>query len=101
MPDTAIPWRELMLGAFVTAVFFKVGKSLVGIYLGRTAPSSTYGAAGALIIPMFWTYYSAQRFLFGAELTKAIADECTSAGEAARGTIQQSVSSLQTRTIDR
>ena len=64
-----------MLGAFVTAVLFAVGKSLIGIYLGRAAPSSPYGAAGALIVLMFWTYYSAQIFLFGAELTKAIADE--------------------------
>ncbi|WP_029082528.1 YihY/virulence factor BrkB family protein [Bradyrhizobium sp. th.b2] len=88
LPDSAIPWRELMLGAFVTAVLFTVGKSLIGIYLGRAAPSSAYGAAGALIVLMFWTYYSAQIFLFGAELTKAIADERTSAGQAARGTIQ-------------
>jgi membrane protein len=75
LPDTAIPWRELVLGAFVTAVLFAVGKSLIGVYLGRAAPSSPYGAAGALIVLMFWTYYSAQIFLFGAELTKAIADE--------------------------
>ena len=75
LPDTAIPWRNLALGAFVTAALFTVGKSLIGIYLGRAAPSSTYGAAGALIVLMFWVYYSAQIFLFGAELTKAIADE--------------------------
>ena len=75
LPDTAIPWRDLVLGAFITAVLFAVGKSLIGIYLGRAAPSSPYGAAGALIVLMFWTYYSAQIFLLGAELTKAIADE--------------------------
>jgi membrane protein len=75
LPDTAIPWRDLVLGAVVTAVLFTVGKSLIGVYLGRAAPSSPYGAAGALIVLMFWTYYSAQIFLFGAELTKAIADE--------------------------
>ncbi|WP_271573986.1 YhjD/YihY/BrkB family envelope integrity protein [Bradyrhizobium sp. CCBAU 11361] len=54
-------------------MLFAVGKSLIGIYLRRAAPSSPYGAAGALIALMFWTYYSAQIFLFGAELTKAIA----------------------------
>ena len=75
LPDTAIPWRNLALGAFVTAVLFTVGKSLIGIYLGRAAPSSPYGAAGVLIVLMFWMYYSAQIFLVGAELTKAIADE--------------------------
>lgn len=47
LPDTAIPWRDLVLGAFITAVLFAVGKSLIGIYLGRAAPSSPYGAAGA------------------------------------------------------
>jgi membrane protein len=67
--DTAIPRPGLVLGAFVTAVLFKVGKSCIGIYLGRAAPSSPY-AAGALIALTFWIYYSAQIFLFGAELTK-------------------------------
>jgi uncharacterized BrkB/YihY/UPF0761 family membrane protein len=66
---------DLVLGAFVTAVLFAIGKSLIEIYLGRAAPSSPYGAAGALIVLMCWTYYSAQIFLFGAELTKAIADQ--------------------------
>jgi membrane protein len=75
LPDTAISWCDLVLGAFVTAALFAVGKSLIGVYLGRAAPSSPYGAAGALIVLMFWTYYSAQIFLFGAELTKAIADQ--------------------------
>jgi membrane protein len=75
LPDTTIYWRHLVLGAFVTAVLFTVGKSLIGLYLGRAAPSSSYGAAGALIVLMFWVYYSSQIFLFGAELTKAIDDE--------------------------
>jgi len=92
LPDTAIPWRDLVLGAFVTAVLFTVGKSLIGIYLGRAAPSSPYGAAGALIVLMFWTYYSAQIFLFGAELTKAIAEQ-RALRDCREGTIQQSVSS--------
>jgi membrane protein len=80
LPDTPIPWRDLMRGAFVTAVLFTIGKSLIGIYLGRAAPSSPYGAAGALIVLMFWTYYSAVIFLFGAELTKAVADGRTLPG---------------------
>lgn len=75
LPDTTIYWRHLLLGAFVTAALFTVGKSVIGWYLGQAAPSSAYGAAGALIVLMFWTYYSAQIFLFGAELTKAIDDE--------------------------
>jgi membrane protein len=60
------------VGAFVTALLFTVG-SLIGWYLGQAAPSSTYGAA-ALIVLMFWVYYTAQIFLFGAELTKAFVD---------------------------
>ena len=51
------------------------------MYLGRAAPSSVYGAAGALIVLMFWMYYSAQIFLFGAELAKAIDDERTPRNE--------------------
>jgi membrane protein len=47
-------------GAFVTAVLFTVGKSLIGWCLGQAAPNSTHGAAGALIVLMFWVYYSAQ-----------------------------------------
>src|SRR5215207_221419 len=74
LPDTTICWRHLRLGAFVTALLFTVGESLIGWYLGQAAPNSTYGAAGALIVLMFWVYYSAQIFLFGAELTKAIDD---------------------------
>jgi membrane protein len=98
LPDTAIYRRDLVLGAFITALLFTIGNSLIGIYLGRATPSSRYGAAGALIVLMFWTYYSAQIFLFGAELTKAIADERAPADRQARGgTIQQSVSSLSNK----
>lgn len=73
LPDTPIAWRDVILGGFVTALLFTVGKSLIGWYLGRTAASSAYGAAGALILILLWSYYSAQIFLFGAELTHVIA----------------------------
>ena len=80
LPDTSIAWRDVATGGFVTAAFFTAGKSLIGWYLGRAAPSSGYGAAGALIVLLLWTYYSSQIFLFGAEITKAIVDmESTSA----------------------
>ena len=55
-------------------MLFTIGKSLIGWYLGTTAASSGYGAAGALILILLWAYYCAQIFLFGAELTRAIAD---------------------------
>jgi membrane protein len=73
LPDTPLRWRDVGIGAVVTAALFTGGKSLIGWYLGRAAPGSTYGAAGALIVLLLWSYYSAQIFLFGAELSKAIA----------------------------
>ena len=73
LPDTPISWREVGIGALTTAVLFTIGKSLIGWYLGTTAASSGYGAAGALVLILLWAYYCAQIFLFGAELTQAIA----------------------------
>jgi membrane protein len=73
LPDTPISWREVGIGALITAVLFTIGKSLIGWYLGTTAASSGYGAAGALVLILLWAYYCAQIFLFGAELTRAIA----------------------------
>jgi membrane protein len=74
LPDTPLRWGDVAVGAGITAALFTSGKSLIGWYLGQAAPGSTYGAAGALIVLLLWAYYSAQIFLLGAELTKAIAD---------------------------
>jgi membrane protein len=74
LPDRPIAWRDVLTGSCVTALLFIGGKSAIGWYLGRAAVGSTYGAAGALIVLLFWTYYSAQIFLIGAEITKAVAD---------------------------
>lgn len=74
LPDTPLAWRDVAIGALVTAALFTSGKSLIGWYLGQATPGSTYGAAGTLIVLLLWAYYSAQIFLFGAELTKAITD---------------------------
>jgi membrane protein len=74
LPEAPIAWHDVATGGFVTAAFFTAGKSLIGWHLGRAAPSSGYGAAGALIVLLLWTYYSSQIFLFGAEITKAIVD---------------------------
>lgn len=73
LPDCPIAWRSVAAGGFITAVLFTLGKSLIGWYLGTLAASSAYGAAGALILVLLWAYYSAQIFLFGAELAHAIA----------------------------
>ena len=67
LPDIVIAWRDVAVGALITAILFTLGKSLIGWYLGTTAASSGYGAAGALILVLLWSYYCAQIFLFGAE----------------------------------
>lgn len=73
LPDRAIAWRDVAVGAVITALLFTLGKSLIGWYLGSSAVASSYGAAGGLIVLFFWVYYSAQIFLLGAEFTKAYA----------------------------
>jgi membrane protein len=84
LPDTPIAWRDVRTGALLTAAMFTAGKGLIGWYLGTTATSSGNGAAGALIVILLWTYYSAQIFLFGSEVTKAIADARSDKAESAR-----------------
>jgi membrane protein len=70
LPDVTIAWRNVWTGAAVTAVLFTIGKSLIGLYLGRSTVASVYGAAGSLIVILLWVYYSAQIVFFGAEFTK-------------------------------
>ncbi len=72
-PRERIAWQDVWVGAFFTTVLFTLGKALIGIYLGKSAFSSAYGAAGSLIVLLLWIYYSAQIFLFGAEFTCAFA----------------------------
>jgi membrane protein len=69
MPRAKIEWHDVWVGAAVTAVLFTVGKFLIGLYIGRSAIASSFGAAGSLVIVMIWVYYSAQIFLLGAEFT--------------------------------
>jgi membrane protein len=73
IPRETIAWRDVWVGAAVTAFLFAVGKSLIGLYLGRSSFSSAYGAAGSLVVLLMWVYYSAQIFLLGAEFTRAFA----------------------------
>lgn len=70
LPDVRVAWRDVWIGAAVTSVLFTLGKTLIGLYLGRSTAASAYGAAGSLIIILIWIYYSAQILFFGAELTK-------------------------------
>jgi membrane protein len=69
VPDVRVEWRHLWVGAILSAIFFTIGKSLIGLYLGRAAVGSLYGAGGSVVVVTVWTYYSAQIFLFGAEFT--------------------------------
>lgn len=71
LPDRALEWRDVGVGAIVTAALFTIGKSLIGWYLGASATASAYGAAGGLFVLLLWVYYSSVIFLFGAELTRA------------------------------
>jgi len=70
LPDVDVRWRDVWVGAVFTALLFSLGKYLIGLYLGRSALSSTYGAAGSLIVLLVWIYYSSQVFLMGAEFTQ-------------------------------
>ena len=72
IPDARLPWRAVWTGALATAFLFTVGKSLIGLYLGRSAIGSPYGAGGSVLVVMAWVYYSAQIFLFGAEFTRTL-----------------------------
>jgi membrane protein len=75
LPDVKLGWREVWVGALVTAGLFSVGKLLIGLYLGTTSMASTYGAAGSVIIILVWVYYSAQIILLGAEFTRAYVEQ--------------------------
>lgn len=73
IPDIPVYWRDVWMGAVITALLFTVGKVAIGIYLGHSALTSTYGAAASLVIFLVWIYYTAQILLFGAELTHVYA----------------------------
>jgi membrane protein len=74
LPEAFIRWNDVWMGAAVTAVLFTMGKFLMGLYLGKGALTSTYGAAGSFAAVLMWVYYSALVLYFGAEFTKAYAD---------------------------
>ena len=75
VPDVRVAWRDVWIGALVTAFLFAVGKWAIGLYLGNSAPGSTYGAAGSLIVLLLWVYYSAQILFLGAEFTQVYANK--------------------------
>ncbi len=70
LPDVVLRWRDVLVGALVTALLFSVGKYAIALYLTHTATASTYGAAGSVVLILLWVYYSSLILLFGAAFTK-------------------------------
>jgi membrane protein len=70
LPDVKIAWKDVGVGAAMTAVLFIIGKSVISLYLGQSSIASAYGAAGSFVVLLMWIFYSTQIFLFGAEFTQ-------------------------------
>lgn len=73
LPDVDVAWKDVEIGAFVTALLFVIGQALIGSYISKAGVASAYGAAGALLAVLVWIYYSALILLLGAEFTKTYA----------------------------
>jgi membrane protein len=73
LPDAAVDWYDVWLGAIITAVLFELGKSAIEFYIGKQGLDSTYGAAASIIVVLIWVYYTSQIILMGAEVTHAFA----------------------------
>jgi len=67
LPEVSFGWRDVWLGAVLTAMFFEVGKAAIGVYIGKQGLESTYGAAASIVVVLIWVYYSSQIILMGAE----------------------------------
>ena len=70
LPDVEIPWRDVWVGALLTALLLSVGKWAIGFYMGRSAIALEYGAAGSMIVMLFWVYFASLLVLFGAVFTR-------------------------------
>lgn len=88
IPDVKISWKDVWLGAVVTALLFTIGKWAISFYLGQSAPASTYGAAGSLIVLLLWVYYSAQILFLGAEFTQVYARRFGDASQPAENAVR-------------
>ena len=94
MPSVRIAWRDVLVGATVTAILFEVGKLLIGLYIGKSGVNESFAAAGSLVVLLAWVYYAAQIFLLGAEFTKVFAAENA---EVAASKAQSATGSLSPR----
>jgi membrane protein len=73
LPDADVAWRDVWLGAALTAALFEIGKQVIGLYIGKQGLESSFGAAASLVVVLIWVYYSAQILLMGAEFTRVYA----------------------------
>lgn len=87
VPDVHITWRDVAIGAVLTAVLFKFGEYALGIYFERSDPTSAFGAAGSVILLLLWVYYSVQILFLGAEFTQVYATEYGSGLRPERGAV--------------
>ena len=101
MPRAKVAWHDVWIGAAVTAALFEIGKVLIGVYLGKTAIASAFGAAGSIVVLLVWVYYSAQIFLLGAEFTWVYAHTFGSLKEVAAelGTTLGGIKVMQLRAL--
>ena len=74
MSDIKMQWKNVFYGAIFTSVLFGIGKYAIGVYIGKSNLTSTYGAASSVIIILLWIFYSSQILFFGAEFTRALAE---------------------------
>lgn len=84
MPRVRVAWRDVWPGAAITALLMTLGKTLIGLYVGRSGVASAYGAAASVIALLLWVYYSSLIFLFGAELAATYAQRYGSRRELGR-----------------
>ena len=70
LPDARIAWRDVRAGAIASALLFTLGKTVIGLYLGRSSPGTVYGVAGSLAVVLIWVYYTSMIVLLGAEFTR-------------------------------
>lgn len=87
LPDAEVDWRDVWLGAALTAALFEIGKFLIGLYVGTLALQSPYGAATSLVMLLIWVYYSSQIFLLGAEFTHVYAARYAASARPARSDV--------------
>jgi membrane protein len=101
MPRAKVAWHDVWTGAAVTAALFEIGKLLIGVYLGRTAVASAFGAAGSIVVLLLWVYYSAQIFLLGAEFTWVYANERKERADGRAGQAATAPAQLESAGLER